>query len=81
MVHTQQRTARVEARIAQEEVCRTLENAEIIRLSVEDQRRFAEAILNPPEPVPALRRALAKHRELFDGGVLPASQFRAARHR
>jgi uncharacterized protein (DUF1778 family) len=47
--------------------CRTIENAEIIRLSVEDQRRFAEAILNPPEPAPALRRAFQKHHESFGG--------------
>jgi uncharacterized protein (DUF1778 family) len=34
-------------------------------LSVEDQRRFAEAILNPPEPTPALARAFQRHRELI----------------
>jgi len=50
---------------AQAAAQRTIEDAEIIRLSVEDQRRFAEAILNPPEPAPALIRAFAKHRELF----------------
>lgn len=38
--------------------------AQIIRLSAEDQRVFAEAILNPPEPTPALRRAARRHREL-----------------
>jgi uncharacterized protein (DUF1778 family) len=32
---------------------------------VEDQRRFVEAILNPPEPTPALRRAFQRHRKLF----------------
>ncbi|BBL77499.1 hypothetical protein MishRS11D_45970 (plasmid) [Methylomagnum ishizawai] len=46
---------------------RTIEETEIIRLSVEDQRRFVEAILNPPEPTPALRRAFARHHELFGG--------------
>lgn len=45
--------------------CRTIEHTEVIRLSVEDQRRFAEAILNPPEPTPALCRAVQKRRELF----------------
>ncbi|MDQ2694731.1 MAG: DUF1778 domain-containing protein [Pseudomonadota bacterium] len=45
--------------------CRTLEETEVIRLSVEDQRRFAEAILNPPEPTPALRRAFQRHRDLL----------------
>lgn len=44
---------------------RTIEDVEIIRLSVEDQRRLAEAILDPPQPVPALRRAVRRHRELF----------------
>jgi Protein of unknown function (DUF1778) len=37
----------------------------IIRLSAEDQRAFAEAILNPPEPTPALRRATRRYRELI----------------
>lgn len=43
----------------------TIEAAEIVRLSVEDQRLFAESILNPPEPNAALRQAFEKHRELF----------------
>jgi uncharacterized protein (DUF1778 family) len=43
----------------------TIEATEIIRLSVEDQRLFAESILNPPEPTEALSRAFEKHRELF----------------
>lgn len=50
---------------AREAACRTVERAEIVRLSVEDQRRFAEAILNPPKPTPALRRAFKRRRELF----------------
>lgn len=49
---------------AEEAANRTIEQAHIIRLSLEDQRRFAEAILNPPEPVPALRRAFRRHRKL-----------------
>ena len=32
---------------AQEVATRTIEDAQIIRLSVEDQRAFAEAVLNP----------------------------------
>jgi uncharacterized protein (DUF1778 family) len=44
---------------------RTIEEAQVIRLSIEDQRRIAEAILNPPPPNPALRRALQRRRELF----------------
>jgi len=50
---------------AQEAAHRTIEETQIIRLSVEDQRAFAEAILNPPEPTPALRRAFRRHRELI----------------
>ena len=50
---------------AQEAASRTIEETQIIRLSVEDQRSFAEAILNPPEPTPALRRAFRRHRELI----------------
>jgi len=44
---------------------RTIEQAHIIQLSLEDQRRFAEAIINPPEPAPALRRAFRRHRKLI----------------
>lgn len=44
---------------------RAVEQTEIIRLSVEDQRQIAEAILNPPEPAPALHKALQKYRDLF----------------
>ena len=44
---------------------RTIDEAQIIRLSVEDQRAFAEAILNPPEPATALRRAFRRRRELI----------------
>jgi uncharacterized protein (DUF1778 family) len=50
---------------AQEAATQTIERAQIIRLSIEDQRAFAKAILNPPEPTPALRRAFRRHRELI----------------
>ena len=50
---------------AHEAACRAIEETEIIRLSLEDQRRLSEAILNPPEPTPALRRAFQRHRDLF----------------
>lgn len=36
----------------------------MIRLSVEDQRLLAEALLNPPEPAPALVRAAEHYRPL-----------------
>jgi uncharacterized protein (DUF1778 family) len=50
---------------ADEAACRAIEQTEIIRLSVEGQRQIAEAILNPPEPTPALRRAVRRYRKLF----------------
>jgi uncharacterized protein (DUF1778 family) len=51
---------------AQEAAERRIERAQVIRLSLEDQRAFVEAILNPPEPTPALQRAFRRHRELID---------------
>lgn len=51
---------------ADEAARQAIEQTEIIRLSVEDQRHIAAAILNPPEPAPALRRAAKRYRELFD---------------
>src|SRR2546427_11701691 len=46
---------------AQEAAVRTIEEMHVIRLSVEDQRRFAEALINPPEPNEALKRAAKLH--------------------
>ena len=43
----------------------TIEEAQIIRLSVEDQHRFAQALLNPPPLVPAMKRALQAHKRLI----------------
>jgi uncharacterized protein (DUF1778 family) len=51
---------------ADEAARRAIEQTEIIRLSVEDQRQIAASILNPPAPAPALRRAAKRYRELFD---------------
>src|SRR5579862_190835 len=45
--------------------CRTIEATEIIRLSVEDQRQIAEALLSPPEPTPTLKKAFRRRRELL----------------
>ena len=49
---------------AQEAARRTIEESHLIRLSVEDQARFAELLLNPPEPSHALRRAKEAHGRL-----------------
>lgn len=91
MAEEQNRTARLEARIApdvlaavkraaeiqgrsvsdfvvaaaQDAAHRTIEETQIIRLSLEDQRAFAEAIINPPPPSPGLLRAAEAYRKLI----------------
>lgn len=44
---------------------RTIEQTEILRVAAQDQQWIAEALLNPPVPSPALRRAFKRHREFF----------------
>lgn len=44
---------------------RTIEQSDVLRLSVADQQRFADAILAPAPPAPALKRALTRHRKLL----------------
>jgi len=43
----------------------TIEDAQIIRLSVDDQRRFVDLLLNPPALAPAMKRALKAHKRLI----------------
>nr|WP_299501536.1 DUF1778 domain-containing protein [uncultured Rhizobium sp.] len=43
---------------------KAIEETQIVRLSVEDQKRFAKAIIDPPAPNAALQRAAAAHRKL-----------------
>jgi uncharacterized protein (DUF1778 family) len=50
---------------AQEVAHRTIEESQVIRLSVEDQQRFIELLLNPPAPAPALKRAKRAHARLI----------------
>lgn len=50
---------------ADEAACRAIEQTEIFRLSAEDQRKIAAAILNPPAPNVALKKAARRHRELI----------------
>jgi uncharacterized protein (DUF1778 family) len=50
---------------AQEAAQRTVEDAHLVRLSVSDQERVAEMLLNPPEPTPAMKRAFKAHRDLI----------------
>ena len=49
---------------AQEAANRMIEQAHIMRLSLEDQQRFAHSILNPPAPNASLRRAAKAYRAL-----------------
>ena len=42
---------------------RAIEEEGIIRVSAEDRRRFADALLRPPAPGQKLKRALRRHRE------------------
>lgn len=50
---------------AQEAAHRTIEETHLIRLSVEDQQRFVDLLLNPPAPSPALKRAKEAHDRLI----------------
>jgi uncharacterized protein (DUF1778 family) len=45
----------------------TVEDAQIIRLSIEDQQRFADMLLNPPPLSPGLQRALKARQRLIVG--------------
>lgn len=49
----------------QEAAQRAIAEAEVIRLSLEDQQRFAQVLLSPPEPPPALQRAAQRHDKLL----------------
>jgi uncharacterized protein (DUF1778 family) len=51
---------------AQEVAHRTIEEISVIRLSAEDQRRFVELLLEPPELNPAMKRARRAHAKLIE---------------
>lgn len=44
---------------------RAIEQAEVIRLSLADQECFAQALLSPQQPAPALERAFTRRRKLI----------------
>jgi uncharacterized protein (DUF1778 family) len=50
---------------AQEAAHKTIEEANIIRLSIEDQQRFVDLLLDPPGLSPALKRARKAHSRLI----------------
>jgi uncharacterized protein (DUF1778 family) len=47
---------------AQKAAHQTIEETQIIRVSVEDQAAFAESVLNPPPLAPAMERAIERYR-------------------
>ena len=49
---------------AQEAARRAIAETEIVRLSLEGQHAFAKAILSPPAPTAAMKKAFALHRKL-----------------
>ncbi len=49
----------------QEAAQRAIEQAEVIRLSLADQQCFAQALAEPPQPTPALKRAFARRSKLL----------------
>ncbi|MGO9173299.1 MAG: DUF1778 domain-containing protein [Rhodomicrobium sp.] len=50
---------------AQEAARKTIEETSIIKLSAEDQQRFAEALIDPAPLTPAMERAVSHHRRLI----------------
>ena len=50
---------------AQEIALKTIDEAQLIRLSLEDQQRYVELLLNPPVLAPALKRARKAHARLI----------------
>jgi uncharacterized protein (DUF1778 family) len=50
---------------AQEVAHRTINEARVIRLPVEDQQRFVALLLSPPALAPALKRAKRAHARLI----------------
>jgi len=47
-----------------EKALETLQEAQLVRLTAEDQERFAEALLNPWEPSERLRTAADRYRRM-----------------
>jgi uncharacterized protein (DUF1778 family) len=46
---------------SREKAVETLQEAQLVRLAAEDQKRFAEALLNPPKPSRHLRTAAERY--------------------
>ena len=50
---------------AREAARKTIEEASMIKLSAEDQQRFAESLIDPAPLTPAMERAISRHRRLL----------------
>lgn len=50
---------------AQDAAQKAIADVQVVRISLADQRAFAEALAHPPAPTPALRRAKEAHRRLI----------------
>jgi uncharacterized protein (DUF1778 family) len=48
----------------QETAQRTIEQGEVVRLSLADSERSAQGLLSPPDPSPALEHVFARRRKL-----------------
>lgn len=44
---------------------RAIDQTDVIRMALADQECFAQALLTPPAPTPALERAFARRRKLL----------------
>jgi uncharacterized protein (DUF1778 family) len=44
---------------------RAINQAEVVRLTLKDQEAFAQALLSPSKPAPALKRAFSRHKKLL----------------
>lgn len=50
---------------AQEAARKVIAETSVVRLSLGDQQRFAAALIDPPKPNAALKRAFARRRKLL----------------
>ncbi|MFA6920700.1 MAG: DUF1778 domain-containing protein [Gallionella sp.] len=53
------------ASAVQDAAQRAIEQAGVVRLSLADQECFAQALMSPPKPTPALKRAFARRNKLL----------------
>ena len=49
----------------QEAANKAIEQTEVLRLTLADQEKFAQALLSPPKAAPALKRAFVRRRKLL----------------